>query len=185
MAPSTKSLILPLLLLTMAFSSILFKGSEAIYPFDKVVVEIFNDLASKEDLTLHCKAKHDDRGEHTIKSGESYRFKFYPNPVLLVSLYFCSFRWQSDQKLHYINIYMQKRDSFRWQSDQKLHHINIYSEKRDGCLWCGWTVKERGPCTYDFDTKTFDICYGWLPSLESALAASNVTNANSTIEFHV
>ncbi|KAF7806794.1 S-protein-like protein 5-like [Senna tora] len=143
--------------------SAVFKGSEA-FPFTKVTVGITNDLASKEDLTLHCKAKHDDRGEHTIKYGEYYTFKFTRNPIITVSLYYCSFRWQSDQNLHF---------------------INIYSQRRDRCVGCGWIVKEGGPCAYDFDTKTYDICYGWIPSLEDALAASNVTNANSTIEFHV
>ncbi|KAF7806798.1 S-protein-like protein 5-like [Senna tora] len=147
----------------MAFAILMLKEGEAIEIFPKVEVKITNQLNSKEGLTLHCKAKHDDLREYTIKYGDHFIFGFEPNPFLLVSLYFCSFRWPSDENLHY---------------------INIYDERRDMCLECDWIVKEGGPCTYDSDTGTFDICYAWksTPEPSSALDGSNITNANSTME---
>ncbi|KAF7821939.1 S-protein-like protein 5-like [Senna tora] len=76
----------------------------------KVTVLIWNGLTPPQDLTLHCKDKHHDLGEHTLKYGEVYEFKFIPNIFWYATLYFCSFKWPSDPSLHHFDIYDQERD---------------------------------------------------------------------------
>ncbi|KAF7815168.1 S-protein-like protein 5-like [Senna tora] len=163
MASFAKYLILPLLL-PMVFA-IMFEGVEAIETYPKVAVAILNNLTSHEDLTLHCKAEHDDRGEHTIQYDDLYNLNSLRN--LTVSLYSCSFRWASNETLHY---------------------INIYNEERDTCYDCYWMIREGGPCAFNFDTASYDNCHAWNSNLQYAKTLTSnhgvdASNANASIEF--
>lgn len=141
MAPlRIKSLVL-LALVTMVFA--MFKGSEAedIFKF-KTKVQIINNLSLPLELTLHCKSKNDDKGEHTLKVGQDYVFGFKPNLVFAVTLYFCNFRWPADPSFHYFDIYIQARDESK-------------------CKFCSWKVFEAGACRYEEETKDYTQCYPW------------------------
>ncbi|KAJ4840500.1 hypothetical protein Tsubulata_000432 [Turnera subulata] len=49
-------------------------------PNDKILsksrVYVRNNLEDKSDVNIHCKSRDDDLGEHVIKPGERYEWKF-------------------------------------------------------------------------------------------------------------
>ncbi|XP_028785886.1 S-protein homolog 5-like [Neltuma alba] len=132
MAPSLK-----LVLLLIAMVAAMSRGGKSGLLPPKTTVQIVNTLPNHQDLTLHCKDKNHDLGEHTLKFRETYEFKLKPNPLINVTLYFCSFWWPSIGPARYFDIYKQDRDK---------------------CKLCIWTVVDYGPCTSD------GICYPWNPS---------------------
>ncbi|KAF7815133.1 S-protein-like protein 5-like [Senna tora] len=138
MASLTKSLVQILLGILIVAMFKCGKGEGIMYR--RVKVQIINNLTQPQDLTLHCKSKTDDRGEHTIKIGETYEFKFWPNFFYRATLYFCSF-W--------------------WQSNSSFHHFDIYDQKRDSCVLCTWKILEIGACTYYPAEGTYTDCYRW------------------------
>ena len=81
-------------------------GEEGLLP-SKVHVAITNFLVH-DNLTVHCKDKHNDLGAHTLKAEETYTFVFRPNFFFNVTLYFCRFVWVGAS--HYFDIYVQDRD---------------------------------------------------------------------------
>ena len=95
-----------------------------------VHLSIENDI--KADITLHCKSKDDDLGEHTLNNSSDFRFKFQPN-IFKTTLFFCSFAWPN--AFHWFNIYNYMRDS-----GSCVHH-------------CDWKIKPDHPCLYDI------VCY--------------------------
>lgn len=127
-----------LFLLLVVVSAIMCKGGESGILPSKTLVQIINSLPSHEDVTVHCKDKNHDLGEHTVKSGEMYEFRFRPNPFTKVTLYFCSFWWPSLNKPHYFDIYKQERDT---------------------CTQCPWKVTDYGPCLYGIE------CHPWNPPM--------------------
>ncbi|KAK9288939.1 hypothetical protein L1049_017410 [Liquidambar formosana] len=50
-----------------------------IYPWEKTRVTIINELGEGLNLTVHCKSKDDDLGQHVIGYQMSYDFRFTPN----------------------------------------------------------------------------------------------------------
>ncbi|XP_028772368.1 S-protein homolog 5-like [Neltuma alba] len=129
-------------------------GKSGFFP-SKTTVQIINGLPKHQDLTVHCKDKHHDLGEHTLKFGETYEFKFKPPPMINVTLYFCSFWWPSISYARYFDIYKQERDQ---------------------CSVCTWKVVEYGPCL-------FGVCYPWNPPPQPhpmTLAFSNDVTSNNT-----
>ena len=45
----------------------------------RIHVQITNQFENGEDLTLHCKSKDNDLGEHVLHKDESYNFSFCSN----------------------------------------------------------------------------------------------------------
>ncbi|XP_038698049.1 S-protein homolog 5-like [Tripterygium wilfordii] len=75
----------------------------------KVTTHINNDLGPGIDLTLHCKSKEDDLGEHVLQyHDQGYEFRFRPN-IWGSTLFFCSFSWQGGP-IHWFDIYDYRRD---------------------------------------------------------------------------
>jgi len=121
-------------------------GAIPIIP-SKVTVEIINEL-NMLYLVLRCKDKHKDLGFITLNVNETYRFRFYPNYFLPVTLYFCRFIWLDGD-----------------------YYFNIYEEKRDGyCIHdrCLWEILENGPCKIK---REYRQCFMW----DKALAGKNNT----------
>ncbi|XP_054791561.1 S-protein homolog 5-like [Prosopis cineraria] len=157
----------PLILLLLAWATLIVERHEALFLFpgvpSKTIVQIINNVTDPpQDLTLHCKSKDDDLGEHTISVGGKYEFIFRPNVLKPVTLFFCNFRWPSDTSFHYFDIYIQKRDE-------------------DSCLdkdvtLCYWKIWKGGACKYDKDLKTYTNCYPWNPA--PAIVASSVINTS-------
>ncbi|KAJ8440684.1 hypothetical protein Cgig2_005116 [Carnegiea gigantea] len=73
--------------------------SEAFSLFGKTVhVKITNRLSQKKRLLVHCKSKNDDLGEHWLRTGESYEFKFGES-FMWTSLFFCGYTFDGQKHL--------------------------------------------------------------------------------------
>lgn len=130
-------------LITMALIMIMFvakiEGGELW--FHKVHVQIYNQLNEAKNLQVHCKSKNDNLGLHQIPHGSFYEFAFGKN-IWESTLFFCSFVF--DNKLHYFEIYNQKRDD------------------QDCTKHCVWRIQESGPCMLEYGTtEQFNNCYKW------------------------
>ena len=96
------------------------------------------------DLTIHCKSKEDDLGEHLLRSGMVFKWTFKPN-FWGATQYYCSFQWRGGN-LKWFDIYIEKRD--------------------DDYTLCSWSIKQEGPCFLEDPSKIesrFDKwkCYPW------------------------
>ncbi|CAL0333834.1 unnamed protein product [Lupinus luteus] len=107
---------------------------ESIFEVYEAKVLMTNKLSNQ--ITIHCKDKNHDDGFNTLKTGESHRFKFIPDPVGKSSLWFCSFNWTGAS--HYFDIFVQKRDYCK----DEL---------------CTWDIYAKGPYKTDSQKK----CYLW------------------------
>jgi len=103
----------------------------------KVTVEITNRLTNK-NLTVHCKDKNTDLGEHQINVGQTYSFSFFPKYFIPSTLYFCHFVWSEEN--HYFDIYVQSRDE--------------YCTKNN----CSWDIVATGPCK---SNSAIRDCFPW------------------------
>lgn len=110
-------LLLALLVLYMPMSD------AAIGP--KIHVNIYNKLGNGLDLTVHCKSKNDDLGEHVLSQDESFPINFRRN-FFGNSLFYCSFKWNG-----------------------KVHRFDIYDQSRDSCHDCKWIILQDNPCLVD------------------------------------
>ena len=102
-------------------------------------VVITNELASKEDLIVHCKSKDDDLGEHRLRYTGSYSFSFERH-IWFSTLFFCGFRWGN-----------------------QFHWFDIYTPDSPDCTTpypCEWFVDAQGPCRFERDIKK-QYCYSW------------------------
>lgn len=102
------------LALLVLFSCMLL--SNALPFYRPVHIKITNKLGNGLDLTLHCKSKEDDRGEHLLHEEKSYSFSFIPN-IFGSTLFYCSFKWSG-----------------------QVHRFNIYDGTRDECHRCNWSI---------------------------------------------
>lgn len=164
MAPfKSKSAILQLLFFTMVFA--LLKSGEARLPLipPKTTVQIINNFFPPQDLTLHCQSKDDDLGEHTIKAGQAYSFRFRPLFFRVATLFWCSFQWPSDMSLHYFDIYVQEQDE------------NNCDESSESL--CSWKIWKIGACKYDADVHGYTQCYPW--NKPKLLTTTTATTPNS------
>ncbi|XP_020999571.1 S-protein homolog 5 [Arachis duranensis] len=115
-----------LLTIVICFKNVGGESVDGLYfPPKTVTVRITNRLKDLQ-LDLHCKDAQSDYGFQTLRVGESWSFQFHPDPLWPTSLYFCSFTWLTDTRLHRFDIY-----SFR---------------RGDRCRECDWEVHESGCC---------------------------------------
>ncbi|KAI4338157.1 hypothetical protein L6164_016501 [Bauhinia variegata] len=106
----------------------------------RIFVVIANDLSGGLDLTLHCKSRDDDLGEHLLHTNQTFEFNFRPY-FWGTTLFYCSFQW--------------KGGALIW--------FDIYKEMRElkSCTLCKWIIRENGPCRYDYITGSYSDCYPW------------------------
>ncbi|KAK9180241.1 hypothetical protein WN943_029449 [Citrus x changshan-huyou] len=88
----------------------------------KLITAYNRELENGEDLTLHCKSKDNDLGEHVLHEDESYNFSFCQN-VLGETLFFCTFEWSG-----------------------QVHKFDIFDGSRDPCSHCNWRITHLAPC---------------------------------------
>ncbi|XP_028762999.1 S-protein homolog 2-like [Neltuma alba] len=102
----------------------------------KMRVSVTNMLDHNLDLTIHCKSKDDDLGEHLIHHLQRYEFAF-GETFFGTTQFFCGFQWKG---------------AFKW--------FDIYIEKRDACYSgrCNWKIKQHQACMHDGDSE-IEICY--------------------------
>ncbi|KAJ6857766.1 hypothetical protein NC651_039250 [Populus alba x Populus x berolinensis] len=103
-------------------------------------LNINNDLGPGLDLTIHCKSKNNDLGQHVVPFGGEYTIDLCSN-FWRSTLFFCGVSWSG--KFHWFDVYDASRDSSR-------------------CGNCKWTIHATGPCMdyYNYYTKEF-VCYPW------------------------
>ncbi|CAI0472854.1 unnamed protein product [Linum tenue] len=102
-------------------------------------VTVTNLLYRHHYLTMHCKSKDDDLGVRVLPKRGSWSWHFVPN-FWGTTLFFCAFKWDTSNGLHWFDIYVQKRD-------------------QDRCSDCRWIVTQRGPCWYNATSGGYTVCY--------------------------
>jgi len=128
-------ILMALTLITIMLANV--HESEAFSLFGKTVhVKITNRLSQKKRLLVHCKSKNDDLGEHWLRTGESYEFKFGES-FMWTSLFFCGYTF-----------------------DGQKHLEDAYDATQNDCReHCWWEIKEPGPCLYKDGQYT--QCHKW------------------------
>lgn len=66
----------------------------------RVVMITNNTSEGRFDLTVHCKSKDDDVGEHVPSPNQSYSFSFH-DKLFGQTLFYCSFKWNNGG-LHFV-----------------------------------------------------------------------------------
>ncbi|KAI3968108.1 hypothetical protein MKW92_051835 [Papaver armeniacum] len=107
-----------------------------------------NDISDKTVLTIHCKSKDDDLGEHKLAYGEEFSWKFHKN-FMRTEMFWC-FMWWSDSTGKTIKgsyeVHKLKRD---WH--------NCHTQ-------CPYSVRQDGIYAYVDEPKKFDLLFPWVPS---------------------
>lgn len=92
-------------------------------------------------MTLHCKSKDDDLGEHTIANGEDYGWGFNDN-IFGTTLFFCNVAWAKVPG-YYFEAYTTARDSLRCETG------------------CSWIVAVEGIYGLNGQTGLWEFIYNW------------------------
>ncbi|KAI9072127.1 hypothetical protein K1719_045904 [Acacia pycnantha] len=114
-------------------------------------------------LTVHCKSKDDDIGEHKIRFGENFHFHFKPN-VIPSTLFHCRFCWPCDTSVHHFDIYDQTRD------------VDSCVKHQGGVSLCSWKIWKTGPCRFNGQCQAYTDCYPW--SHPPTIATPSIVNAS-------
>ncbi|KAI3451078.1 hypothetical protein Pfo_007743 [Paulownia fortunei] len=101
------------------------------FPGQKYEVHIINSLPNNSSpLFIHCASKDDDLGNHTLHQKDDFHWHFRIN-VLLSTLFFCRFRWDSKDKSY---------DVF---NKHLAPNCETYDQKVDGNI-CVWSIRQDG-----------------------------------------
>ncbi|OVA02160.1 Plant self-incompatibility S1 [Macleaya cordata] len=75
-------------------------------------VSVVNEISEQTELTIHCKSKDDDLGEHTLSYNQDFHWNFRQN-IWRTTLFWCSM-WWTDSNGHLVqgsyDIYEASRD---------------------------------------------------------------------------
>ncbi|KAB5514863.1 hypothetical protein DKX38_028769 [Salix brachista] len=85
-------------------------ATEVVYGNQHVYISLMIDLGQGLDLTIHCKSRNDDLGQHVVPFGGEYTIDFCPN-FWGTTLFFCGMSWS--REAHWFDIYDASRDSSR------------------------------------------------------------------------
>ncbi|GER50093.1 plant self-incompatibility protein S1 family [Striga asiatica] len=117
-------------------------GQKTFYGYlKKIRMRIYNNLGNNYTLSLHCKSKDNDLGEHEVNNGHSYAWKFRNN-FWGRTLFFCGMDWAKNSGV--FDIYVENRDASR-------------------CRDCIWRVTEDGVRGYNKEGGVEQIWFRWLP----------------------
>ncbi|KAL9812239.1 S-protein 29 [Arabidopsis thaliana] len=108
-------------------------------PFAKTVVTVTNNISPQTTLTISCRSKDDDLGEHLLLHGQAFLWKFRPS-WFRTTLFTCKFLWNNNVKWF---------DTYR--SDRDQGH----------CYSCNWSINADSACISGNFNKKFDRCYPW------------------------
>ncbi|OVA18543.1 Plant self-incompatibility S1 [Macleaya cordata] len=97
--------------------------------FDRIQVWVYNELDTNTPLTIHCKSKDDDLGEHTLSFDQNWNWDFSIN-IWKTTLFWCNMWWHDSNG----------------QLIQASH--DAYSAKRDWRHYCRgnciWSIRKDG-----------------------------------------
>lgn len=95
-------------------------------------VHIYSELPKdSKPLTVQCKSKDDDLGNHTLYTGQEFNWHFRSN-FFITTLFYCNFWWESKQSSFkvfdaswfsntYMDNYVVRADGFYYSDDEKDH----------------------------------------------------------------
>ncbi|XP_054805874.1 S-protein homolog 2-like [Prosopis cineraria] len=116
---------------------------EAAFKIPRRTVNMANDLGRGLDLTVHCKQKGEDLGEHLLHPNETYEFTFRPN-FWGTTLYFCRFYWTGAS--NWLVVFSMQRD-------------------HDKCpVGCFWKIRQDKASRLSIKSHAFDDCFDWTPA---------------------
>ncbi|OVA18540.1 Plant self-incompatibility S1 [Macleaya cordata] len=141
----------PLLLLVLALSSSSWCPSaygtiDINYEyFQKITVWVYNELDPNTTLTIHCKSKDDDLGEHTLSYNQEFHWKFRNN-FYWTTLFWCNMWWHDSngrlvQTSH--DAYYARRDYAR----------NCRAD-------CFWSIRKDG-WYYGYNLTSGKLMFTW------------------------
>ncbi|XP_057731844.1 self-incompatibility protein S1-like [Arachis stenosperma] len=105
-------------------------------------VSIKNRLGSGKNMTLHCKSKDTDLGEHSIAYGDEFGWDFHDD-VVGTTLFYCDLEWERVQEYHF-DAYDFHRDFVRCGSDG-----------------CSWLISAEGMYGSNSQTGIWEFMYYW------------------------
>ncbi|RZC49601.1 hypothetical protein C5167_018016 [Papaver somniferum] len=116
------------------------------FMLSRVRVWVYNSIAPDTDMTIHCKSKDDDLGEHTIPFKGNFTWKFHDNWDQ-TTLFWC--------RIGYWDVKAEKLVSGAF---------DIYKESRDNLVCYGicprW-VRTDGIYMWDQLRHTLKLGYTW------------------------
>ncbi|KAK9755548.1 hypothetical protein RND81_01G033600 [Saponaria officinalis] len=78
----------------------------------KDTVHVINDIDDEsKSLVIQCKSKDDDLGEHYLRKGEEFKWRFRLQ-IFWHTLFFCRVRWENNKNRMF--------DSFKFTKEPKL-----------------------------------------------------------------
>ncbi|EOA17820.1 hypothetical protein CARUB_v10006221mg [Capsella rubella] len=107
--------------------------------FPKTVVTVTNNIIPQTPLTISCKSRDDDLGEHVLLFGEGFQWKFRP-AWFRQTFFTCKFVWNNQTK--WFDTYRPDRE-------------------KGNCLRCYWSIKADGPCISGYFDKHSNRCFPW------------------------
>ena len=117
--------------------------SELQLPFTPWQVTILNFMTAST-LTVHCKSKNDDLGEHVLRTRENYNWSFKEN-FWRSTLFWCHFSSKYGQVTG--DVFWPEKGT--WFSDQCVHH---------NCTWAGG---DQGIYLYLGSLNALRLVYHW------------------------
>lgn len=116
-------------------------------PLSHWKVGISNEIVGpNQTLVLHCKSKDDDLGEHYLKVGDGFEWKFKEN-LFSTTLYWCSFRT--------IPLNFHAEFEVFWQEKGN------WLASRCSYRFCFWIARADGVYLQNISGGTMDLVHTW------------------------
>ncbi|KAI3935110.1 hypothetical protein MKW92_029707 [Papaver armeniacum] len=113
--------------------------------WNAIHVSVRNDISDKTVLTIHCKSKDDDLGEHKLAYGQSFNWTCHMN-IMRSTMFWCFMRWTDSTGKTIQGSY------------------EVYKLKRDWPFChteCPYSVRKDGIYSYFDVPKYFDLLFPW------------------------
>ena len=120
-----------------------FAESKLQLPFVRYKVIILNEMTAST-LTVHCKSKDDDLGEHVLHTGDNYNWSFREN-FWISTLFWCHFSSKHGQVSG--NVFWTAK--WNWLNFQCVHHT------------CTWVCRDHSIYLYFGSRSAFELMYQW------------------------
>ncbi|MDV3193891.1 MAG: self-incompatibility S1 family protein [Sweet potato little leaf phytoplasma] len=103
-------------------------GSKIMKPLTSWKVVIYNELSPGFSLSVHCKSKNDDLGDHLLPVGQNFSWKFKED-LFSTTRFWCTLRTSSNKQVTMDVFWPEKHD---WLSSRCGHGFCIWVAQDDG-----------------------------------------------------
>ncbi|PIA30175.1 hypothetical protein AQUCO_05700106v1 [Aquilegia coerulea] len=128
-------------------------------PISSKNVYIWNDLMPNVSLTIHCKSKNDDLGQHIIHYKKNWNWNFQLN-LWFTTLFWCNAEW--------VNPATKKVVSASFVAYEREHMLKDWTSQ---CFECIWSMRKDG--LYHSlpwgEKKGFRFAYAWGSGIQKEL----------------